>query len=118
MINIIIHQDKNYLKSCLKIITTKLKNEYKLDINKNKTMIVSAKEVANFLGYRFKVINNKTIIKLSNNNIKKILKKVKYEYENNLIDFKTIFSNIENYRNSYPFVNRNEINHIIDYYWY
>lgn len=54
---IIIHQDKEYLKKCLEVIKDKLKNEYKLEINKNKTMITSCKEGINFLGYNFKVNN-------------------------------------------------------------
>ncbi len=118
---IIIHQDKEYLKECLNVIEEKLKNEYNLKINRNKTCITNNKVGVNFLGYKFRVINNKTIIKLSSNskkNIKNGLKKLKYDYKSNFIEFKTLFSSIENYKNSYPFVNRKEINDIINYYWY
>ena len=80
---IIIHQDKNYLKKCLKIIEDKLNEEYKLKLNKNKTNIIRSDIGVNFLGYNFKVISNKTIIKLSKstkNNIRKGLKRSKYLY--------------------------------------
>ena len=65
---IIIHQDKEYLKKCLLLIIDKLYNEYRLEINKNKTFITKCSEGVDFLGYKFKVINNKTIIKFTNNN--------------------------------------------------
>ena len=80
---IIIHQDKNYLKKCLKIIEDKLNEEYKLKLNKNKTNIIRSDIGVNFLGYNFKVISNKTIIKLgksTKNNIRKGLKRSKYLY--------------------------------------
>ena len=64
---VIIHQDKVYLKKCLDIITSKLSNEYNLLVNKNKTYISSSKNGIPFLGYNFKVINNKTIIRLNSN---------------------------------------------------
>ena len=56
---IIIHHDKNYLKSFLNVIIDNINKEYKLEINKNKTFIINAKYGGNFLGYKFKVINKK-----------------------------------------------------------
>lgn len=63
-----------YLFIMIKIIENKLYKEYKLDINKNKTVIVNAKNGISFLGYNFKVINKKTIIKLNKNSKKNIKK--------------------------------------------
>lgn len=74
---IIIHHNKEYLKECLEIIRSKLKEEYKLELNKNKTFISSSKIGIQFLGYNFKVINNKTIIKLNKNSKKNIKKGIK-----------------------------------------
>lgn len=117
---IFIHNDKNYLNRCLKIIEEKLNIEYKLDINKNKTMIVNAKNGVSFLGYNFKVINKKTIIKLNKNskkNIKKGIKRTKYLFENEMIEFSQVFSSIENYKHSYPFANKNAVTNIFNRYW-
>ena len=113
---IIIHHDKNYLKSCLKIIIDKLDKEYKLKINKNKTFIVNANHGINFLGYKFKVINKKTIIKIGRsgkNKIRSNLKEIKYLYNNNLISFKEYFNRLENIKNSYQFNKDLTIDNII-----
>lgn len=117
---IIIHQDKECLKKCLEIIKDKLNNEYKLDINKNKTMITNHKERINFLGYHFKVINNKTIISLSQSskkNIKKGIKRNKYLYNRKMINFNQLFSSIENYKYSYKYYNYYEIKNVFDRYF-
>ena len=92
---ILIHHDKEYLKYCLNEITSILRDDYKLDVNKKKTNIVSIKQSFIFLQYRIRVINNKTIIKLSNNTLhkaKKNIKKNKYLFLNDKISFKKYFS--------------------------
>ena len=117
---IIIHQDKEYLKYCLNIIVDKLYNEYKLSVNKNKTYISSSKNGIPFLGYNFKVINNKTIIRLNSNskkNIKKGIKRTKYLFTNNLINFDKLFSSIENYKHSYPYTTASDAYNIFNRYW-
>ena len=117
---IIIHQDKKYLVYCLNILTSKLYNEYNLEVNKNKTYISSSKNGIPFLGYYIKVINKKTIIRLNNNsknNIKKGIKRTKYLFENNIIDFDKLFSSIENYKHSYPYATTNEAYNIFNRYW-
>lgn len=114
---IIIHQDKEYLKKCLKIIEEKLNNEYKLELNKNKTNITKCNIGVNFLGYNFKVIDNKTIVTLSSStrkNIKDGLKKNKWLYKNKLISFESYFSSIENYKYGYNFVDKIITKDIID----
>ena len=69
---ILIHKDKEYLKYCLKEIKKELeKIELKLN---NKTVIIPKREGINFLGYRFKVINNKVIVFMSNKNKRKVKK--------------------------------------------
>ena len=86
---VIIHQDKEYLKRCLAIIINILKEDYKLDINKNKTRIDSIKNGIDFLGYRFFIRNNRTIMKLRNKTKKKYkrkIKKVRILYRNNQIN--------------------------------
>jgi len=98
------HQDKEYLQRCLIEIVKILNNEYKLQINKKKTNIVSIKEGFIFLQYRFKVVNNKTIIKLrydTLNKVKRNLKTNKYLFLNDKILFKKYFSCINNYTNTF-----------------
>ena len=117
---IIIHQDKDYLKKCLNIITCKLNKEYNLQVNKNKTYISLSRNGVPFLGYNFKVINKKTIIKLSKNskkNIKKGIKRTKYLYKNDYIEFSQVFSSIENYKHSYPYASKKEVKNIFELYW-
>lgn len=117
---IIIHQDKEYLKKCLEVIKDKLKNEYKLEINKSKTMITSCKEGINFLGYNFKVINKKTIVTLSQSsrrNIKKEIKRNIYFYSKQMISFNQVFSSIENYKYSYKYCKYYDIKNIFDRYF-
>ena len=50
---IIIHQDFNYLKKCLKIIEEKLNKEFLLEINYKKTHINNINDGFIFLGYKF-----------------------------------------------------------------
>lgn len=117
---VIMHNDIDYLKKCLKIIEEKLNKEYKLQINLDKTMIMKSSVGVNFLGYKFSVKNKKTIVRLSSSakrNIKKGIKRTKYLYKNNIITLKSMFSSIETYKNSYKYVNKKYINELIDYYW-
>lgn len=118
---IIIHEDREYLKKCLKIIEDKLNKEYKLEINKKKTHITKCDIGVTFLGYIFLVKNKKTIVKLSSStrrNIKKGIKRSKYLYNNKLIKFNQLFSSIENYKYSYKYVDRIYIENIFNMYWY
>jgi hypothetical protein len=86
---LIIHQDKEYLRIVLERIKDKLINDYKLEINDNKTKIDNIKNGVEFLGYRFYLNKNKKVImKLRNRNKKNFKRKVKnlnLLYKNNLI---------------------------------
>ena len=55
---------KKYQKKARDIIVKKLEEEYKLNVNRKKTKIVNNKEGFSFLGYVFKVIDGKLVIKL------------------------------------------------------
>jgi len=103
---ILMHKDKEYLKKCLEDITKILKEEYKLDINKKKTCISSIKQGFVFLEYRFRVVNNKTIVKLRKDTIRKVkknMKKNKYLFERNKISFQTMFASYNNYRSAFRY---------------
>ena len=113
---IILHHDKNYLKECYKKIEDKIKNYYKLEINTNKTKISNIKDGILFLGYNYKVINKKTIIKINNITKRRIRNKVRsniYLYKNNNLSLESLFSSLSNYYNSYEY-DKHIVKNIID----
>jgi RNA-directed DNA polymerase len=118
---VIIHHDKEYLKECLDVIKDKLDIEYLLKVNPKKTYIINAREGINFLGYTFKVINKKTIIKLPKETkvrIRKGIKRSKYLYMNNKITLKQLFCSIQTYKYSYIFVSHKKVMETFAKYWY
>lgn len=72
---ILIHESKEYLKYCLEKIKEILK-EYGLELNE-KTKIYTKKEGVTFLGFHFKIKNNKVIIVLKNETKRRFKKKMK-----------------------------------------
>lgn len=98
---VIIFNDREYLKYALKVISSKLEKEYKLRINKRKTMILDSYHGFEFLGYNFRVINNRVIINIKSDNKKSMknnIKKLNYLYRNNLISYKKYFNSMSNYK--------------------
>lgn len=117
---ILIHPNKQYLKELLKKITFLLEDTYKLKLNKNKTKIYNSKEGFEFLGYRFKVVNHKTVMtvrKASLRRIQKRIKEINYLYKHNKIPFETAFSSINNYLHSYK-GSKLKIIRKVDRYWF
>ena len=103
----IISSDRECLKLVLNKITYILKNDYKLNINYNKTMILDNYHGFEYLGYVFSVRNNKTIIKRKKSNKKmtvRRIKRCKYLYDNGYISFGSYFNSMNNY---YKLYNRN-----------
>ena len=118
---ILIHHDKKYLEFVRDMLINILNDIYHLKVNKNKTMIKSNVCGISFLGYNFKVINKKTIIRISNSSKKKLkkkVKKIKYQYDNDLISFSSAFTSINVLKTSYKFARRIDIENIINKYWY
>ncbi len=115
---ILMHPDKEYLKKCLREIEDIFLNEYKLKLNKKKTMITNSKEGFVFLGYHYKVIGNKTVVRLRSDTIRKVkktCKKNKTLFENGNITFERRFSSINNYKYTFKY-NRKKLYNIIDKY--
>ena len=116
---ILIHHDKEYLKYCLFKIRSILNKQYKLDINMKKTQISNIKHGFTILGYRFRVINKKTIINIkkdTKNRIKRKVKENRYLLEKNVSNFSKVFSSINNYYYSYKY--SDEAKKIVDqYFW-
>ena len=97
---ILIHQSREYLKHVYRVIEEKLAKEYKLKLNKNKCMIVNIKHGFIFLGSRYRVINNKTIVSISSDKKRRIrrnIKKKKNLYNKGYISYKSYYSSINSY---------------------
>ncbi len=95
---VLIHHDKDYLNQCMHEINNVLNEKYCLSLNNNKSKIHDIKNGFDFLGYRFRVINNKTICSVSRKTIKWIKKRIKStskKYNNG--EYKIIYSIINNY---------------------
>ena len=75
---ILIHEDKEYLKYCLKEIE-KILTEYKLELN-SKTKIYSSKEGFEFLGFKYIMKNGKVVMKVKNQTKKRFKRKMKKLY--------------------------------------
>ena len=118
---IILDSDINKLKDAKKTIIDKLEKEYKLMINEKKTWINNMKYGFSFLGYTYKVIDKKTIIKIKRSNIDKIkkrIKEVKYLFNTGKVGYYSAFCSIMNYSNSYKYADDRKIKRLIDKYWY
>ena len=103
---IILDSDLEKLKKARDIIIDKLDKKYKLKVNTKKTKIVSCKEGFSFLGYVFKVIDKKLVIKIKRSNLEKIKKRVKqvrYLLDRNKISHYRAFCSIMTYSNCYKY---------------
>lgn len=117
---VILSNDKDKLRDVLFKITNILENDYKLMVAKEKTFIKKITEGVNFLGYNFRIVGNKTIIKLSQNtrkNIKRRLRKNKYLYKKGLICEGQLFASLQNYKYSYNFVKDSTVLNIVNLYF-
>ena len=106
---VILCKDKEHLKYALKIIKEKLEEEYKLKLNNKKTFIVDCYTGFDFLGYRFKIINNDIVNNIKRENNKRINKNIKknnYLYQNNLISYKKYFNSMNNYKNNFKYISK------------
>ena len=96
---IIIHNDKKYLFNCINKIEYILENKYKLKLNKNKCKIYDSVNGFDFLGRKFKVINDKIICYMSNKTYRNIKKRIRFVSK--CYKFDKYFSSINNYYSIY-----------------
>lgn len=118
---IIIFHDREMLSNVKNKIIAMLQDKYKLDVNKKKTKLVSAKEGFSFLGYTYYVKNGKTITKINKKTVEKIKHDVKhkrYEWEKGMISLEQAFCSISTYEHGFRFANQKKIMDILDRYWY
>lgn len=117
---LLIHPDKKHLEFCLKQIKRILKEEYKLEVNQNKTKIYCSTEGFEFLGYRFRIFGKKTIMTLRKDTIvrlKKRVKEINYLYNHDRISFEKAFSSMNNFLHTYKGSKR-KTRGIIERYWF
>ena len=89
---ILISDNKEYLKYCLKEIK-RIINDYKLELNMKKTRIYSIDNDFEFIGFRFIRKNNKLLIKVKNQTKRKFKRKLKVLnklYINGIINYDTL----------------------------
>ena len=118
---IIISNDLEKLKKAKIIIKEKLLKEYKLEIHEAKTIITKCNNCFSFLGYTFKIINNKTIIKVKRSNYEKVKKKLKetrYKLNNNLTSYAKAFATVMTYKNIYNHCDNQKILNLVERYFY
>ena len=118
---IILDSDLEKLRKVRDIIIDKLEKEYKLKINTKKTKIVSCREGFSFLGYVFKAINKKLVIKIKRSNLEKIkgrVKEVRYLLDKDKISHYRAFCSIMTYSNCYKYASNIKVLNLIDKYFY
>lgn len=101
---ILIDKDKKKLEKVFMQIREELLSKYKLSLNENKSNITSIKEGFTFLGNRYRVKDNKTIITIDQGVKKRIkyrLREVEHKYKNGYISFESLFSSVNTYLYSY-----------------
>ena len=80
-------------------------------------ILSNSKEGFTFCGYRFRVIDNKTIINVSNSTrkrVKKRVKEVKYLLDNNKIEPAKAFASVNTYYYGFKFGSERKIRRIIE----
>ena len=118
---LIFSDDREYLKEVLNKIIYILRNEYLLEVNKKKTFIVDIKNGVNFCGYRFRIIDNKTVINISSDTLRRVknrVKEVRYQLDNGIITFKEAFCSINTYYNGFKYGSSLKVRRIIDKYFF
>ncbi len=118
---VLIHPDKKVLEKARDEIAKILEEKYKLKLNAKKTKIVKCNEGFSFLGYNYKVINKKTIVKLRRaayEKTKKRVKKTYYMYKKGFIDFNSAFCSIMSYWYNRKYGSRMKVRRAINKYWF
>ena len=118
---VLIHHDKKVLENALKEIETILNTKYKLKLNSKKTKIVKNNEGFVFLGYNYKVVGKKTIVRLRREAYEKTKKRVKrtyYMYEHGFISFNEAFCSIMSYWYNRKYGSQMKVRRAINKYWF
>lgn len=118
---ILIHNDKEVLKNAIIKIEKILRDKYKLELNSKKTKIVREKEGFSFLGYTYKVINKKTVIRIkkqSYERIKERIKEVKHLYNIGYFNLDTAFCSIMSFYYNRKYGSQLKVRRVVNKYWY
>ncbi len=118
---ILFSDSKEKLKEVKEKIEKELEEKYLLKLNQKKTIIVNIKQGFNFCGYRFRVIDGKTVItvcKDTKERVKKRVKEVRYLYDTGQISFQSAFSSINTYYNGFQYGSKKKMRRIVDRYFF
>jgi len=118
---IIFSEDREYLKSVKDKIEKELNEIYRLKINKKKTNITNIKDGVVFCGYRFRIIDGKTVInvcKSTRNRVKRRIKEVKYLYSRGYMTSPSVFSSINTYYNGFKYGSKKKMQRMVDKYFF
>ena len=113
---ILMHHNYNYLNYCKCIIEEKLYNDYKLKLNTKKCKIYNIYNGFDFLGYKFKVINNKTICNISKKTlvgVKRYVRSTRCKCSIN--NFNKTYCIINTYYNGFKYGNNIKLKRYINY---
>ncbi len=118
---LILWDDLDELKQRRDEIIKILEEKYKLKVNKKKTNITNIKEGFTFCGYRFRIINNKTIINVASETRKRVkrrIKEVRYLYDHNRISLQSAFSSISTYQYGFNYGSKKKMQRLVERYFY
>lgn len=114
-------EDRERLKKIKKVIQDTLEKKYLLRVNEKKSSIVELGKGVNFCGYRFRVIDKKTVMNVSKDTIvrvKKRIKEVSFLYRRGLMSDRKVFCSINTYMNGFKFGSKSKIKRLVDrYFW-
>ena len=118
---VILWDDLDELKEARDKIINILEEKYKLHINKKKTNITNIKEGFTFCGYRFRIIDKKTVINVAGDTKKRVkrrIKEVRYLYDHNKISMQSAFSSISTYQFGFKYGSRKKMMRLVEKYFY
>lgn len=118
---LIFSENKEYLQKILKKLEQLLNENYLLELNSKKTMIIPLKEGFNFCGYHFKLKGRKTIVTVSadtKRRVKKRIQEVHHDYFSKRYSFASTFSSIMTYDNGFCYGNIKKIKRVLETYFF
>ncbi len=114
---VIFSHDKDYLKEVYQKIAKILNDVYCLKVNCKKTKITNCKEGFTFCGYRFRVIEGKTIVQAcasSRKRVKKRLKEVRNLFSTNRLSLSSVFSSVCTYEYGFKFGTKRKMQRMVE----
>jgi len=118
---LIFSDDLAKLKEAKIVIEDILVNKYKLKLNNKKSFIVNMKYGFSFLGYTYKIRDNKTIVHIKKSNLENVKKKIKRkrnDLKRGFVNNMQAFSSVMNYTFTYNYSYNRKVIKLINKYFY